>query len=65
MGRTCNIHGKDEKCIQNFSRKTFRERPLRRPRHGWDETTNDDARLQTFLAMRIQFVVFWVVTPFK
>jgi hypothetical protein len=25
MGGTCNTHGRDEKCIQDFGRKTERE----------------------------------------
>jgi len=24
-GRACSTHGRDEKCIQNFSRKDWRE----------------------------------------
>jgi hypothetical protein len=27
MHRGCTTHGKDEKCIHNFSRKTGREEP--------------------------------------
>jgi hypothetical protein len=26
MDKTCSMHGRDEKCIQNFSRKTSREK---------------------------------------
>jgi len=25
MGGVCSMHGRDEKCIQNFSQKTYRE----------------------------------------
>jgi len=25
IGRSCSIHGRDEKCVQNFGQKTWRE----------------------------------------
>jgi hypothetical protein len=34
MGRACNVHGKNDKCIQNFSQKTKGNRPLGRPKNG-------------------------------
>jgi hypothetical protein len=32
MGRVCNMHGRNEKCTQGFTRKSGMNRPLRRPR---------------------------------
>jgi hypothetical protein len=31
-GKTCRIHGRFEKCIQNFSPETYRMRPLGTPK---------------------------------
>jgi hypothetical protein len=28
MGEICSTHERDEKCIQSFSQKTYRYRPL-------------------------------------
>jgi hypothetical protein len=25
MGRACNVHGRDETCVQNLGQKTYRE----------------------------------------
>jgi hypothetical protein len=35
MGEKCSTHGEDEKCIQNFSEKREREKPLVKPRNIW------------------------------
>jgi hypothetical protein len=37
MGRTCSMHERDVKCIQNFDQNTEGKRPLGRPRHGWED----------------------------
>jgi len=34
----------DEKCIQYFGWKTRRKRPLRRPRHSWEDNIRLDLR---------------------
>jgi len=31
MSRARSTHGRDENCMQNFGRKSWRKRPLRRP----------------------------------
>jgi len=36
MGGACSIHGKDEKCIQNFGRKPEGKRPLGRRKSKWE-----------------------------
>jgi len=35
MDGACSTHGIDEKYIQNFGRKSWREEPLGRPRLRW------------------------------
>jgi len=35
MSRACSIHWKDEKLIQHIGQKTWRKRPLGRPKHNW------------------------------
>jgi hypothetical protein len=34
----------DEKCMQNFGRKTWRKRPLERPRRRWNGNIKNDVR---------------------
>jgi len=36
MGGACGMYGTVEKCIKYFHQKTWRKRPLRRPRHRWE-----------------------------
>jgi hypothetical protein len=38
------MHGRDEKCVQNFGRKTCREEPLERPRHRYEDNIRIDLR---------------------
>jgi len=35
MCRACSTHGRDEKCIHRFSRKTERKRTLGGPKYRW------------------------------
>jgi hypothetical protein len=37
-------HGRDEKCIQNFGRKTKEKRRLVRTTYGWKDNVNMDLR---------------------
>jgi len=37
MGRALSMHGRDEKCIQFFSRKPEGERSLGRPKYRWKD----------------------------
>jgi len=32
-----SMHGRDEKCTQNFGQKTEVQRPLGKPRHKWED----------------------------
>jgi len=41
MGGARSSRGKGEKCIQNFGQKS---RPLRRPRHRWEDNVRMDLR---------------------
>jgi hypothetical protein len=34
-------HGREEKCIQCFGRKTYRKETLGRPGHGWENIKID------------------------
>jgi len=44
MGRACSTHGEDGKCIENIYRKPEGRRPLRRPRHRWEDNIRMDLR---------------------
>jgi hypothetical protein len=44
IGMACRIHGKHEKCIQNFGWKTWREISHGRPRFGWEDNIRMDPR---------------------
>jgi len=44
MGRTCGMHGRDEKCVQYFGWKTEGKRPLRRTRQRWVDNIRMDFR---------------------
>jgi hypothetical protein len=37
MGRTRSTHSRDEKCVQNFGRKTEGTRSLGRPKRRWED----------------------------
>jgi hypothetical protein len=41
MCEACDIHVADEKWIYSFSGETYGRRPLRRPRHRWEDITID------------------------
>jgi hypothetical protein len=43
-GGSCSAHGEDEKCIKRFGQKTEGKRPLRRPRHKWEDNIRIDLR---------------------
>jgi hypothetical protein len=44
MIKGCRMHGRDEKCVQNFSQKTRREQPLERQRSKWKENIRMELR---------------------
>jgi hypothetical protein len=44
MGRACNVHGGDERCLQNFGLMSEGKRPLGRPRHRWEDNIKMDLR---------------------
>lgn len=35
--RACNAHGRDEKCMQTFNRKSEEKRQLGRSKRGWED----------------------------
>jgi len=41
---TCITHGREEKCVQNFSRKPEGKRPHCRPRRIWEENVRMNIR---------------------
>jgi len=44
MGRICSMHGSSMRCLQYFGWKTWRERPLGRPRCRWEDNIRMDLR---------------------
>jgi len=44
MTGACITHGRDEKCIQNFGRKTWRKKLLGRPGRRWEDNIKMDPR---------------------
>jgi hypothetical protein len=36
------MHGIDEKCVQTSGQKPEVKRPLKRPRHSWEDKTRID-----------------------
>jgi hypothetical protein len=44
VGWTCGTHGGRERCLQGFVAKPECRRPLRRPRHGWEDNIKMDLR---------------------
>jgi predicted lipase len=44
MSGTCSTLGRDEKCIQNFSRKSEGKRPLGRHWSRWEDNIRMDVR---------------------
>jgi len=37
IGGAGSTHGRRDKRVQNFSLKTWRQKPLGRPRHRWED----------------------------
>jgi hypothetical protein len=54
IGGACSTHGRDEKCIQNISRKTWKTRQLWRPKHRWEDN------IKTNLTERERECVYWI-----
>jgi len=48
MNRLCGTYARDEKCIQNYGRKTEREMSFRRPRRRWYDNIRMDLRRNRF-----------------
>jgi hypothetical protein len=44
MGRACGTRGRGEKIVQGFGVKLEGKRPLRRPRHRWEDGIRIDLR---------------------
>jgi hypothetical protein len=44
MDEACSTHRVDEKCVQNFGRKSEGKRPLGRPRNRWEDNIRMDNR---------------------
>jgi hypothetical protein len=44
VGGTCGTHGGGERCLQGFGWEARRKRPLRRPRHRWEDNIKMDLR---------------------
>jgi hypothetical protein len=45
MGGTCNIHGGDEKVIQNLSCKSEGKKPFGTPRLEWEDNIKIDLKV--------------------
>jgi hypothetical protein len=44
MNEACSTHGRDEKCIQYFGRKTLGNRPLEKHRRIWEDNIKIDLK---------------------
>jgi hypothetical protein len=55
VGRICNTHGGDKKCVHNFSLKTLRDRPRHRCEDSIKMDLKQDKRVNMWCTHTTKF----------